>query len=90
MHGAELTSQKSADSAIADPKRTLASASRPTTNDATSAFSCLLGEKSMRRSKILPLIMPIEVRASGSGSLQVSWTMLLLRESYKLSVSISS
>ncbi len=37
----------------------------------------------MRPSKILPLIMPTEVRASGSGSLQVSWTMLLLRENYE-------
>jgi hypothetical protein len=55
------------------------------------AISCLLEKKSMRPSKILPLIVPIQVEKRRTGiPLQVSWTMLLLRESYKLSVSISS
>ena len=44
----------------------------------------------MRPSKILPLVMPIEVEQVDWDPLQESWTMLLLRESYRLSVSISS
>jgi hypothetical protein len=44
----------------------------------------------MRPSKILPLVMPIEAEQADRDPSKVSWTMLLLRESYKSSVSISS
>ena len=61
IDGAGLRSPEIADSAAADSRGGLANSSRPTTNDATNTISCLLGEKSMRPSKILPLIVPIEV-----------------------------